>query len=63
MLKQKTAKKLKINNTSKTESVNKTCFHIWLEEQKNEAASLFPTFLAQRITRDNYIMLLYYNAI
>ena len=33
----------------------KTCFHICLEEKKNETAGLFPTFLAQGITWDNDI--------
>ena len=30
----------------------KKCFHIYLEENKNETVGLFPTFLAQGITRD-----------
>ena len=34
---------------------SKTCFHICLEEKKNETVGLFPTFLAQGITRDNGI--------
>ena len=34
---------------------SKTCFHICLEEKKNETVGLFPTFLAQGITRDNDI--------
>ena len=28
------------------------CFHIFLEEKKNEPVGLYPTFLAQEITRD-----------
>ena len=30
----------------------KTCFHIYLEENKNETVGLFPIFLAQGITWD-----------
>ena len=30
----------------------KTYFHICLEEKKNETVGIFPTFLAQGITRD-----------
>ena len=36
----------------KHEIKSKTCFHICLEEKKNETVGLFPTFLAQGITRD-----------
>ena len=36
----------------KKEKKSKTCFHISLEEKKNETAALFPSFLAQGITRD-----------
>ena len=36
----------------KKKKESKTCFHICLEEKKNETVGLFPTFLAQGITRD-----------
>ena len=36
----------------KNEIKSKTFFHICLEEMKNETVGLFPTFLAQGITRD-----------
>ena len=39
---------LKNNNLEKIE----TCFHISLEEKKNETVGLYSTFLAQDITRD-----------
>ena len=31
---------------------SKTCFHICLEEKKNETVGLFPIFLAPGITQD-----------
>ena len=36
----------------KTKNKIKTCFHICLEEKKNETVGLYLTFLAQEITRD-----------
>ena len=38
--------------TIKNKIKSKTCFHICLEEKKHETVRLFPTFLAQGITRD-----------
>ena len=42
---------LKKKDKKKTKKI-KTCFHICLEEKKNETAGLFPTFLSQGITQD-----------
>ena len=39
----------------KNKQKSKMRFHICLEEKKNETVGLFPTFLAQGITRDNDI--------
>ena len=37
----------------KTKKKIKTCFHVCVKEKKNEFVGLYPTFLAQEITRDN----------
>ena len=46
--------KVKTCPLKKKKRKSKTCFHICLEEKKNEAVGLFPTFLDQGITREHH---------
>ena len=40
----------------------KACFHIYLEEKKNETVGLYHTFLAQKISRKKVIIIMIIDA-